>query len=537
MKSRFRYTLLAGLGCLGLHLCAQNAIPTLSNISLVADTANHRVDVSYDLGDAEGDAMEIWIQVSADSGRSWRVAIDSLSGDHGFPIAAGAGKLLSWHYVPSTLSAYGAGLANYRLRVVADDRQTVDLQNVTDLIDSTRLHHDLLALEGVRHRSSGLPKLEATKDSLEALMAQYALHPYRHGASFGNYVCENVIGRRSGTRRDSACWQISGHFDTVNNAPGGDDNATAVACVSEAIRVLSNFQTKESLRFFYFDLEEAGLIGSFQYVANGIPDWEQPKGLLNMDCVGYYSEAVNSQVMPSGFNILFPVAYNAVAADSFRGNFITSIVNTASSWLDTVFVSTAAAHVPSLKVSTLVTPGTGLLTVDLRRSDHAAFWDIGVPAIFFSDGANFRNPNYHTQNDTVGAIDMNFYVKNVRAIVTTMARLAQLEHSAVAEAGAFDVTVPVGIYAPISMLQMPQLQVLPTPSDGRLEFKMELPVAGNVRLELRNHHGQLVQVVDEGWREAGSHRLRYHQPLAQGYYAVFLTTDYGSAHQPVLIQR
>ncbi len=518
-------------------LNAQNAIPVISNLSLSADTLNHRVDLSYDLNDVDGDPMEVWIQVSADSGRTWRVAIDALTGDQGFPISSGTGKSLSWHYLPATLSAYGAGLATYQVRLIADDRQSVDLQLVADMVDSARLHQQLRDLEGIRHRTAGLQKLEDTKDSLEAMMSQATLHPYRQGPVFGNYTCENLIGRRSGTRRDSACWQISGHFDTVINAPGGDDNATAVACVSEAIRVLDNFETKESIRYFFFDMEEAGLIGSSDYVANARPAWEQVSGLLNMDCVGFFSQAAGSQVMPNGFNLLFPTAYNAIQADSFRGNFLTSIVNTPSGWLDTLFVNTAATYVPSLKVISLNTPGNGQLTPDLRRSDHAPFWDAGFPGIFFSDGANFRNPNYHTPNDTVGSLNIDFYVKNVRAIVTTLARLAQLEHSAVGVAGGFDVQVPVANEQPRPLATLPGLQILPNPSDGRLEFRIELPVAGKVRLELRNHHGQLVQVVDEGWREAGSHRIKYNQPLSQGYYAVFLTTESGSAHQPLLIQR
>jgi hypothetical protein len=525
------------VGSFFLSLSAQNAIPAITNLSLNADTANHRVTVNFDLADAESDPMEVWIQVSADSGRTWRVAIDSLSGDSGFPITSGTGKSITWHYQPATLIPFGSGLVGYRLRVIADDRQTIDLQTITDMVDSTRLHQDLLELEGIRHRTAGVQHLEDTKDSLETFLQNHQLHPYRHGSAFGTYNCENIIGRRSGTRRDSACWQISGHFDTVNNAPGGDDNATAVACVSEAVRVLSQFQTKESLRFFYFDLEEAGLIGSYQYVGGGIPDWEEPQGLLNMDCVGYYSDDPNSQQMPNGFEFLFPDAYNEVEADSFRGNFLTSIVNTASSWLDTVFVSTAATHVPTLKVITLETQGTGLLTIDLRRSDHAPFWDAGIPAIFFSDGANFRNPNYHTPNDFVSGVDMNFYVKNVRAIITTLARLAQLEHSTVAESNAFEVDVPVGMDQGQVFPMQPKMTIVPNPSDGRLEFRMDLPVGTNVRLELRNHHGQLVKVVKEGWWEAGSHRFRYQDALSSGYYAAFLITDQGSAYHPLIIQR
>lgn len=515
---------------------AQNALPTITNLTIAADTANHQVTADFDLADVDGDPLEVWIQVSADSGRTWRVAIDSLSGDHGFPITAGPGKSITWHYQPSTLTPYGSGLVGYQLRVIADDQQTVDLQDIADGVDSARLHQQLLALEGVRHRTSALQKLEDTKDSLQSFMDSHGLHPYRQGSAFGQYTCENIIGRRSGTRRDSATWMISGHFDTVNNAPGGDDNATAVACVAEAVRVLTTYQTKESMRFFFFDLEEAGLIGSYQYITTARPAWEDPKGLLNMDCVGYYSNAVNSQQMPTGFNILFPDAYNAVQADSFRGNFLTSVTNTASAWMDTIFTNTAMSHVPNLKIASLVTPGTGLFTVDLRRSDHAPFWDAGIPAIFFSDGADFRNPNYHTPTDSVNKIDMNFYVMNVRAIITTLARLAQLEHSTVASSGYFDIEVPVG-QAPVVAQPRARLQVLPTPSEGRVTFRTELPQPGKVRIEIWDHHGHLLVKAHEGWMNAGQHNIHYTCHLPAGQYAVAMITESSRDFQPMVIVR
>ena len=516
----------------------QNAIPQISNLTYVADTANHRVDLSFDLADNEGDPLEVWVQVSADSGRTWRVSIDSLSGDFGFPITPGTGKQLSWHYKPATLANFSpSGITGYSLRLVADDRQPIDILEVTNLVDSARVHQNLLAIEGVKNRATALPYLEETKDSLEAMMDRYDLHPYRHGDAYGNYVCENIIGRRSGTRNDTATWQISGHFDTVNNSPGGDDNASAVVCVQEAIRVLSNFQTKESLRFFEFDLEEDGLIGSYQYILNGVPDWEEPKGLLNMDGIGYYSDAVNSQVMPAGFNILFPTAYNSVAADSFRGNFITSVVNTNSAWIDTTFVGVAATVAPSLKIQTLEVAGNGLLTLDLRRSDHAPFWDGGYPAIFFTDGANFRNPGYHTPNDLVSAMDMDFYMKNVKAIIGTLARLAQVEHSTLEAVGPFDINVPVGNQQAKVVKAQPALKVYPNPNAGQMKLGFDLPEAGEISLELHDHHGKLIAVIAKGWREAGHHEMSWECNLPSDHYAMVLKAGEGRAFYPLVIQK
>jgi Zn-dependent M28 family amino/carboxypeptidase len=47
-------------------------------------------------------------------------------------------------------------------------------------------------------------------------------------------------------------------------------------------------------------------------------------------------------------------------------------------------------------------PGMDIL---LSRSDHAAFWWEGYPALFLSDTAEFRNKNYHKSTDTWDTLD------------------------------------------------------------------------------------------------------------------------------------
>jgi Zn-dependent M28 family amino/carboxypeptidase len=60
---------------------------------------------------------------------------------------------------------------------------------------------------------------------------------------------------------------------------------------------------------------------------------------------------------------------------------------------------------------------------DLLRSDHAPFWDKGVPAVFVSDTANFRNPNYHQPGDTVDTIDLAFFKGSAQHVVNAIAAL------------------------------------------------------------------------------------------------------------------
>jgi Zn-dependent M28 family amino/carboxypeptidase len=41
----------------------------------------------------------------------------------------------------------------------------------------------------------------------------------------------------------------------------------------------------------------------------------------------------------------------------------------------------------------------------LGRSDHAPFWNHGIPALMLTDTANFRNPHYHQSTDLPRTLD------------------------------------------------------------------------------------------------------------------------------------
>ena len=45
---------------------------------------------------------------------------------------------------------------------------------------------------------------------------------------------------------------------------------------------------------------------------------------------------------------------------------------------------------------------------DLNRSDHAPFWQAGIPSIMWTDTSEFRNPHYHLPSDTPDTLDYDF---------------------------------------------------------------------------------------------------------------------------------
>lgn len=401
----------------------QNMPPVLSNVSALADTIFHRLTVTFDVSDAENDTLEVLFSASADSGTYYNLNTSEAWGDIGFPVTAGSGKRIYWHY-PDSLSGM---IPAFVIKLAADDR-AVDIQQVVSRIDSNRLKQDLRFIEGIRHHGTGAVHLREVRDSLLARFQRFGLQTRLHEFPFGTFTGQNVIGRKTGLVSNTKTFILDGHYDTVNDSPGADDNGSAIAGILEALRVMATLDLAYSVEFIAFDLEEAGLAGSKAFVANGIMDDEDIAGVINMDMIGYFSNAPNSQTLPAGFELLFPELYSRLADNDFRGNFIISTADHNSRSLLTLFDSMAARHAPSLLVGSVLLP-EGIVIEDARRSDHAPFWDAGYRALHLSDGAETRNPNYHAPADVAATLNYTFMSEVTMAATATLLSLAKPLHA------------------------------------------------------------------------------------------------------------
>jgi Zn-dependent M28 family amino/carboxypeptidase len=58
----------------------------------------------------------------------------------------------------------------------------------------------------------------------------------------------------------------------------------------------------------------------------------------------------------------------------------------------------------------------------LHRSDHSPFWRAGIPAVLWTDTAEFRNPHYHQASDVPASLDYAF-MRRVAELVTASVAL------------------------------------------------------------------------------------------------------------------
>ncbi len=285
-------------------------------------------------------------------------------------------------------------------------------------VDQTAFVSDLTFI--AKERTPGSDHWKAVQDMCYSRLTDLGYDVERHVYATG----VNVIGRKQGTAPDGGDVILSAHYDHISGCAGADDNASGLASLFEAARILANSKFKNNLVLACWDEEERGLVGSRAYVDRAESNGDLIITSLVFDTIAYTDSAPNSQTLPMGFDLFFPDMAKWLTERESRGDFIVilSVEDTRDSshsleyWAE--FVS-----LPMFVLELDDTQKNSDLFGDLRRSDHAAFWLKDYPALMITDTANFRNPYYHclAGQDTIDTIDIPFVIKVTQATIGSVA--------------------------------------------------------------------------------------------------------------------
>ncbi|MGH7529152.1 MAG: M20/M25/M40 family metallo-hydrolase [Gemmatimonadales bacterium] len=100
----------------------------------------------------------------------------------------------------------------------------------------------------------------------------------------------NVIATLRGTVSPDVVYVVSSHFDSVERGPGADDNTSGTTALLEAARVLVGNPQPATIQFAFFTGEEAGLLGSREFVRRAQADGVRIAGALNNDMIGWAND-------------------------------------------------------------------------------------------------------------------------------------------------------------------------------------------------------------------------------------------------------
>ena len=100
----------------------------------------------------------------------------------------------------------------------------------------------------------------------------------------------NVIATLKGTVNPELIYVVSSHYDSVAAGPGADDDSSGTAALLETARLLSGHPQPATIVFASFTGEEAGLLGSREFVRRAVADHLQVVGALNNDMIGWAND-------------------------------------------------------------------------------------------------------------------------------------------------------------------------------------------------------------------------------------------------------
>jgi Tol biopolymer transport system component len=101
----------------------------------------------------------------------------------------------------------------------------------------------------------------------------------------------NVVATLKGTVNPELIYVVSSHYDSVVVGPGADDDTSGTAALLEAARILAGHPQPATIIFASFTGEEAGLLGSREFVRRAVADKLNVVGALNNDMIGWANDA------------------------------------------------------------------------------------------------------------------------------------------------------------------------------------------------------------------------------------------------------
>lgn len=213
----------------------------------------------------------------------------------------------------------------------------------------------------------------------------------------------NVVATLPGLSGHQGVLILMAHYDSRTFelgdgggvAPGADDNASGVAVLLEAARLLSARSWAQTIIFVAFAAEEQGTYGSDSYVRDVMLQGMVIDAAINVDTVGGHSgipDAINVFAAPEGQGTTQLARYLALINDLYQGDSFEVVLR-----------------------PTLDRPG--------HYGDQRAFVNAGVAAVRLTESQEDVE-RMHSDEDTAEMLDYNYLVKVSRLTVAALANMA-----------------------------------------------------------------------------------------------------------------
>jgi hypothetical protein len=259
--------------------------------------------------------------------------------------------------------------------------------------DSTIVNGDTVLISSRSNSNPGGGN-DLAADYIKERFLRYNLPVEEQVFNIQGWDGRNIIATQTGAVHPDEIYIICAHYDAVTDHCA-DDNASGVAAVLEAARILSQYSFDYTIIYASWDREENGQWGSKYYAQEASSEGYNIVGVINLEMFGYDSNN--------------------------DGRFEIHTNNYASSLALKDRIINAITSSNLLLSQTVVNPGeTG--------SDHSSFWNknygaVCVSQLFFHGDAN---PYYHTSSDRIDKFNLQYFNELSKLVIISLASSAEL---------------------------------------------------------------------------------------------------------------
>ncbi|MFP3426992.1 M28 family peptidase [Pseudoalteromonas sp. SIMBA_162] len=245
----------------------------------------------------------------------------------------------------------------------------------------------------------------------------------------------NIVAIQRGSTEPNRMVMMSGDIDSrvsdvmdfTSDSPGANDNASGVAGVIEAARVLSKYKFNGSVVYAALSGEEQGLFGGKILTAHAQKNNWQVHGVLNNDMIGNITgingvtDNTTARIFSEGTRVVETKAQ--ARTRRFTGGEVDSASRNLARYIDTV----ADRYIPNLDTMLVYR-----LDRFARGGHHRPFNDAGFAAVrimetnehYDRQHQDLRTENGITYGDTIDGVDFDYAAKLTSLNAVTMASMA-----------------------------------------------------------------------------------------------------------------
>lgn len=164
------------------------------------------------------------------------------------------------------------------------------VRSVTEKVSITKLYEYESALFDFDSKHISQPGNKPAGEFIFKTLASFGYQPEYQWFDTRGVRTANVLATLRGTESPDLIYVLSSHYDSNQRGSGADDNSSAIAVLLETARIMAQTPMPATVIFAAFTGEEAGLLGSREFVRQAVEKKLKFMGALNNDMIGWTND-------------------------------------------------------------------------------------------------------------------------------------------------------------------------------------------------------------------------------------------------------